>query len=90
MFEALKMAPEPERLIVSVPEAKALDEMEVGVAVKFAKVPPTAATAITETAARLRRIFDIGRFLSILRVVLSVVDTLTFGSPRMHLGPTEE
>jgi len=59
------MAPEPERVIESVPEAKALDEIAVGVAVKLAKVPPTAATAITETAARLRRIFDSGRFLSI-------------------------
>jgi hypothetical protein len=40
----------------------------VGVAVKLAKVPPTAATVMTDTAARLRRIFDRGRFLSIVRV----------------------
>src|SRR6478672_2436731 len=59
------MAPEPERVIESVPEAKALDAIAVGVAVKLAKVPPTAATAITEIAARVRRIFDSGRFLSI-------------------------
>jgi len=38
--EALKMAPDPERVIESVPEAKALDAIAVGVAVKFAKVPP--------------------------------------------------
>jgi hypothetical protein len=62
------MAPEPERVIVSEPEAKALDAIVVGVAVKLAKVPPTAATATTETAARLRRIFDSGRFLNIVRV----------------------
>jgi hypothetical protein len=68
MVEALKMAPEPERVMVSVPDAKALEAIAVGVAVKFAKVPPTAATAMTETAARLRRIFDSGRFLSIERV----------------------
>ena len=46
-----------------------LDAIAVGVAVKFAKVPPTAATAIAETAAKLRRIFDSGRFLSIERVI---------------------
>jgi hypothetical protein len=63
----LKMAPEPERLIVSEPEAKALDAIVVGVAVKLAKVPPTAATVTTETAARLRRIFESGSFLSIVR-----------------------
>jgi hypothetical protein len=66
--EAVKMAPEPERVIERVPEAKAFDAIAVGVAVKLAKVPPTAATAIREMAARLRRIFDRGRFLSILRV----------------------
>ena len=65
IVEAVKMAPEPERVIESVPEAKALDAIAVGVAVKLAKVPPTAATAITEVAARVRRIFDRGRFLSI-------------------------
>src|SRR5207247_11451578 len=59
--EALKMAPDPERVIESVPEAKALDAIAVGGAVKFAKVPPTAATASTETAARLRRTPDSGR-----------------------------
>jgi len=57
-----KIAPEPERLIVSEPEAKALDAIVVGVAVKFAKVPPTAATATTEIAAKLRRSFESGRF----------------------------
>src|SRR5204862_1835580 len=64
----LKMAPEPDRLIVSEPEANALDEIVVGVAVKLAKVPPTAATATTEIAARLRRIFVSGRFLLMVRV----------------------
>src|SRR5205807_8314690 len=64
----LKMAPEPERLIVSEPEANAFDAIVVGVAVKFAKVPPTAATATTATAARLRRIFVSGRFLIMVRV----------------------
>lgn len=39
--EALKMAPEPVRVMESEPEAKALDEIVVGVAVKLAKVPPT-------------------------------------------------
>jgi hypothetical protein len=59
--------------------------------VKFAKVPPTAATASTETAAKLRRIFDSGRFLSIERVVLSgLVDTLTIGPPGMGTGATSE
>jgi hypothetical protein len=64
----LKIAPEPERVIVSEPDANALDAIDVGVAVKLAKVPPTAAIVMTETAARVRRIFDSGRFLSILRV----------------------
>jgi len=41
---------------------------------------------MTETAARLRRIFDSGRFLNMLRVVLSVVDTLTIGPPGMETG----
>jgi len=89
--EALKMAPDPERVIESVPEAKALEAIAVGVAVKFAKVPPTAATAITETAAKLRRIFDSGRFLSIERVSpFGLVDTLTIGSPGMETGATSE
>jgi len=89
--EALKMAPEPERVIESVPEAKALDAIAVGVAVKLAKVPPTAATATTEMAARLRRIFDGGRFLSMLRVnPFLVVDTLSIGPPRMETGVTQE
>src|SRR5919198_5321136 len=65
--EALKIAPEPERLIVSEPEAKALDAIVVGVAVKLAKVPPTAATVTTDTAASVRRIFESGSFLSIVR-----------------------
>src|SRR5436190_3804789 len=64
----VKIAPEPERLIVSEPEANALDEIVVGVAVKLAKVPPTVATATTEIAARLRRIFVSGRFLLMVRV----------------------
>ena len=89
--EALKIAPDPERVIESVPEAKALDAIAVGDAVKFAKVPPTAATASTETAARLRRIFDSGRFLSIVRVSpFGLVDTLTIGSPRMRTAPASE
>jgi len=41
---------------------------------------------MTDTAARLRRIFDSGRFLSMLRVVLSVVDTLTIGPRGMRTG----
>ncbi|HMH39948.1 MAG TPA: hypothetical protein VK532_02020 [Gaiellaceae bacterium] len=84
--EALKIAPDPVRVIVSEPDAKALEAIEVGVAVKLAKVPPTAPTAMTDTAARLRRIFDSGRFLSMLRVVLSVVDTLTIGPRGMRTG----
>jgi hypothetical protein len=89
--EALKMAPDPERVIESVPEAKAFDAIAVGVAVKFAKVPPTAATAITETAAKLRRIFDSGRFLSIERVSpFGLVDTLTIGSRGMGTVGTSE
>jgi hypothetical protein len=55
--EAEKMAPEPERVIVNDPVANALDATEVGVAVKFAKVPPTAATVTAATAAAERRIF---------------------------------
>jgi len=39
--EALKMAPEPVRVMESEPEAKALDEIVVGVAVKLATVLPT-------------------------------------------------
>jgi hypothetical protein len=84
----LKMAPEPERSIVSVPEAKAFDAIVVGVAVKFAKVPPTAATVTTATAARLRRIFDNGRCLSIMRVSPFVVDTHSIGAPGMGTGAT--
>src|SRR4051812_27885880 len=68
MAAELKMAPEPERLMVSEPEANALDAIVVGVALKFAKVPPTVATAATARAARLRRIFVSGRFLSMVRV----------------------
>src|SRR5438034_8476135 len=64
----LKMAPEPERDIVSEPEANALYEIVVGVAVKLAKVPPTVATAAAAIAARLRRIFVSGRFLLMVRV----------------------
>jgi hypothetical protein len=78
------MAPEPERLIVSEPEANALDEIVVGVAVKLAKVPPTAATATTAIAARLRRIFVSGRFLLMVRVSpFFSVDTVTIGTARM-------
>ena len=80
----LKMAPEPERFIVSVPDAKALDAIVVGVAVKLAKVPPTAATATTATAARLRRIFVSGRCLNIVRVGPFMVDTHSVGSPGME------
>jgi len=63
--EALKMAPEPERVIVSEPDANAFAEIDVGVEVKLAKVPPIAATEIAPRAARLRRILVRGRFLSI-------------------------
>jgi hypothetical protein len=81
----LKMAPEPERVMVSEPEANALDEIVVGVAVKLAKVPPTVATATTEIAARLRRIFVSGRFLLMVRVdPFFSVDTLTIGPARME------
>src|SRR6266480_2443487 len=86
----VKIAPEPDRLIVSEPEANALDEIVVGVAVKLAKVPPTVATAATEIAARLRRIFVSGRFLVIVRVSPFSVDSRTIGSlrmsPRTHAG----
>ena len=61
--EALKMAPEPERVIVSEPDANALESIAVGVAVKLAKVPPTAATVTTETAASVSRIFWSGEVL---------------------------
>jgi hypothetical protein len=80
----LKMAPEPERLIVSEPEANALDEIVVGVAVKLAKVPPTVATATAAIAAMLRRIFVSGRFLLMVRVGPFSVDTLTIGTARME------
>src|SRR5919201_1915420 len=62
------MAPEPDRVIDSEPDANALEAIVVGVAVKLAKVPPTAATVTTETAAKVSRIFVRGRFLSIVRV----------------------
>jgi len=62
--EAEKMAPDPERVIESEPAANALEAIEVGVAVKFAKVPPTAATATTATVASERRIFVNVRFLN--------------------------
>ena len=55
--EAEKIAPEPERVMDSDPVVNALDATEVGVAVKFAKVPPTAATATIATAPSERRIF---------------------------------
>jgi hypothetical protein len=84
MAAELKIAPEPERLIVSEPEAKALDEIVVGVAVKFAKVPPTVAIATTEIAAMLRRIFVSGRFLLIVRVSPFSVDNAPIGSARMQ------
>jgi hypothetical protein len=71
--------------MVSEPEANALDEIVVGVAVKLAKVPPTVATATTEIAARLRRIFVSGRFLLMVRVdPFFSVDTLTIGPARME------
>jgi hypothetical protein len=52
-----KIAPEPERLIASEPVANALEEIDVGVAVKFANVPPIAPTETIATAAPLRRSF---------------------------------
>src|SRR5439155_10245624 len=55
--EAEKIAPDPERVIESEPAANAFEAIEVGVAVKFAKVPPTAATATSATAASERRVF---------------------------------
>jgi hypothetical protein len=42
------------------------------------------ATATTEIAARLRRIFVSGRFLIMVRVSPFSVDTLTIGSPGME------
>jgi hypothetical protein len=80
----LKMAPEPERLIVSEPEANAFDEIVVGVAVKLAKVPPTVATATAAIAAMLRRIFVSGRFFMVRVGPFFSVDTLTIGSARME------
>jgi hypothetical protein len=86
----LKIAPEPERHISSVPEAKAFDAIVVEAAVQLAKVPPIAATAITAVAARLRRIFERGSLLSILRVVLLVGDPLTIGPLRMQTASAYE
>jgi hypothetical protein len=63
-----------------------LDEIVVGVAVKFAKVPPTVAIATTEIAAMLRRIFVSGRFLLIVRVSPFSVDNARIGSARMQTG----
>jgi hypothetical protein len=77
----LKMAPEPVRDMVSEPEANALDEIVVGVAVKLAKVPPTAPTAITQTAARLRRSFDNGRDLNMRVHFLSWVTRSPSNAP---------
>jgi hypothetical protein len=54
--EALKTAPEPDRLIVTEPLVIALFEMVVGVAVKFAYVPAIVAAEIPPTAATVRRI----------------------------------
>jgi hypothetical protein len=79
----LKIAPEPERLIVSEPDANALDEIVVGVAVKFAKVPPTVAIATTEIAAMLRRIFVSGRFLLMVRLCPFAVDRRPIGAVGM-------
>jgi len=53
--DALRTAPDPERDIVSEPLANALFEIVVGVAVKFAYVPPTATTANAPSAAVVRR-----------------------------------
>jgi hypothetical protein len=76
---------------VSEPEANALDEIVVGVAVKFAKVPPTAATATTEIAARVRRIFVRGRFLNMCRVSpFDGGDTHTIGAARMETRSASE
>jgi hypothetical protein len=61
MFEAEKMAPEPERLMVSVPLANALLAIVVGVAVKLAYVPPIAATEATPTAATVAMSFQVLR-----------------------------
>src|SRR2546430_3260017 len=88
--EELKIAQEPERLIVSEPEAKALDAIVVGVAVKLAKVPPTAATVTTETAARLRKIFDSGRFLSIVRASPFWLTRKASTAPECARGPTQD
>ena len=84
--ESEKIAPEPERLIASEPVANALDEIDVGVAVKFAKVPPTAPTETIATAAALSRSFWKVSFLSILRAVPFEVDTHTIGRPGMRSG----
>jgi hypothetical protein len=56
MFPELKIAPEPERLIVRVPLVNAFDEIVVGEAVKFAYVPPTATAETAAIEASVRRI----------------------------------
>jgi len=61
-----------------------LDAIVVGVAVKFAKVPPTAATATTEIAAKLRRSFETGRFLNMVPVSPFSVDRHTIGTVGME------
>jgi hypothetical protein len=76
MFEAEKIAPEPERLIESVPVAKALLEIVTGVAVKLAHVPPAAAMETMETAATVSAILFAAR---VLRYRMSFVRPFGFG-----------
>src|SRR5947208_17008109 len=85
--EAEKMAPEPERVIVSEPAANALEAIEVGVAVKFAKVPPTAATATTATAASERRVFLNMRSLNIACPLLGEWTRRASDRPEWVQGP---
>jgi hypothetical protein len=65
--EALKTAPEPDRLIVTEPLVIALFEIVVGVPLKFAYVPAIVAAEIPPTAASVRRIL----FRVLIRGVLS-------------------
>ena len=84
IVEAVKMAPKPERVMERYPEAKALDAIAVGVAVKLAKVPPTAATAITEVAARVQE--DLRQWEVLEHFAcrsFRVDDTLSIGPPRI-------
>src|SRR5690242_11764449 len=56
--ESAKTAPLPDRVIVSEPDVNALFEIVVGVAVKLAYVPPTAAIETVPTAAIVARTFQ--------------------------------